>query len=854
MQFNTALGFFICALSLLCLQLDLQILSRLLSVIVLALGIATLSQYVFETTLGIDQLFMDHTIMTKTSHPGRMAPNTALCFSLCSLALLIGGLKRSLMISLCGAALILGAMALLGYIFKAEGVYGWGNLTRMAVHTAFGFVILTSGSIAYALSVKKNRRFDFWRLAPFSIATTVFILTLLSWYAVKEETQARNEAYFKDLTQETSDAILDRYALYEESLRGGLGLHYASIEVSRSEWKAYVNALNIEQTLPGINGLGYIDYTLAKNLEEYIESARADEAPDFQNHPQTLYPDKFIIKYIEPEEMNKEAIGLDIGFEPNRRAAAERARDLGVAALTKKILLVQDHEKKAGFLLLIPTYKTKNTPQTIEERREHFQGWVYAPFIGPKFLEQLSKVSREQLNFAVYDGETIVPETLIYKNAAIDMQGPYSIQTKIKIAGRTWTLQYSSSEDFQPPAKENTATLILLIGSIFSILLYATLWRLLHSKELIADQVEKRTAQLAESEQRFRATMEGSAVGMALVAPDGRWLKINNAMSDILGYSEEELKSLDFQSITYNCDLEADLDFVQKVLYGDLKTYQIEKRYIRKDGSIIWGLLSVALVREADGSPKHFISQIQDITTQKEAAEKILKANEELERSNLELERFAYIASHDLQEPLRKIGGFTDRLKAHLEGQLDDKALTYMNFVTDGAERMRELIQGLLAYSRIRYDKGESEKLDANEIVARAIDNLSETIAENEAKIQYDNLPTVSYSKVMMTQLFQNLISNAIKYRSKKNPEIIISAHKVSDFWEFSVADNGMGIEEQNLDRIFEMFQRLHRKEEIPGAGIGLSLCQKIVESYGGEIWVKSEHGKGSVFTFSVPI
>ena len=246
----------------------------------------------------------------------------------------------------------------------------------------------------------------------------------------------------------------------------------------------------------------------------------------------------------------------------------------------------------------------------------------------------------------------------------------------------------------------------------------------------------------------------------------------------------------------------------------------------------------------------------RDITDAKEAEEQILKANEELSRSNQELERFAYIASHDLQEPLRKIGGFTERFEKHFADQIknDEKAQTYMRFITDGVERMRGLIMGLLEYSRVTTTEIDVQALDSNQIVADAIENLSERIEENEARIHYEDLPVVAYDKIMLTQLFQNLIGNAIKYRSEAAPEITITAQVVDGFWEFAVADNGMGMEEKYLDRIFEMFQRLHRKEEISGTGIGLSLCQKIVERYGGKIRVTSEPDKGSTFYFTVPI
>lgn len=724
MQYNTALGFLLCGMGLAALSYRKTKSTNILGGMACVLGMATLIQYIFDVDFGIDEFFIEPVFITKTSHPGRMAPITAICFALSGLCLLVINKKRTLSVSLSFCVLLFAVLALSGYIFQQEELYGWGNLTRMAIHTALGFVIVGIGLATYSLGGWGDQKFDFWNIAPFLVAMVVALLSFFFWYVIEEEAKVARHNYFIGLVNDTRDALVSRYALYEESLRGGLGLYYASKSVERGEWARYVQALDVSRTLPGINGIGYIDYVLARDMEAYLKSARSDDAPDFKNHPETFYPDKFIIKFIEPVENNIEAVGLDIGFEANRRAAAERARDLGIPALTKKILLVQDDKKQPGFLLLIPVYKTKYTPDTIEERREHFQGWVYAPFIGANFFTGIENKSKNRLDFFVYDGKKPVKESLIYeymKDTVLPEASSESAQTQINIAGRTWTILWRSNDNLIADTSNRHVYVFLLVGWGFAFLLYFALSRFLHSKEIIQRKVEERTR--------------------------------------------------------------------------------------------------------------------------------------ELRRSNQELKRFAFIASHDLQEPLRKIGGFTERLEKHFSDQIkgDEKAQTYMKFITDGVERMRGLILGLLEYSSVTAAESNMRRLDSNQIVADAINNLSEIIKENDAKIHYESLPEVYYDKIMFTQLFQNLIGNAIKYRSKSTPDITVSAKALAGYWEFSVKDNGMGIEKKYLERIFEMFQRLHRKEEITGTGIGLSLCQKIVERYGGGIRVTSEPGKGSVFYFTVP-
>ena len=231
-----------------------------------------------------------------------------------------------------------------------------------------------------------------------------------------------------------------------------------------------------------------------------------------------------------------------------------------------------------------------------------------------------------------------------------------------------------------------------------------------------------------------------------------------------------------------------------------------------------------------------------------------LKKTERKIKSQLEeLERFTTIASHDLQEPLRKVIGFTERLEKHLQGKLDDKAQTYMNFISLGANHMRELVRGLHKYSKILAAEDNLEKVDANKALKLALKNLDENIRNINAEISHDDLPEITYNKEMLVQVFEELIENAIKYRGDDALFVSVGASEERENWKFCIADNGIGVNEKFFERIFSMFQRLHRKEDIPGVGIGLTLAAKIIERHGGEISVKSIEGQGTQFYFTVP-
>ncbi|GAB2823069.1 sensor histidine kinase [Lentzea nigeriaca] len=229
-------------------------------------------------------------------------------------------------------------------------------------------------------------------------------------------------------------------------------------------------------------------------------------------------------------------------------------------------------------------------------------------------------------------------------------------------------------------------------------------------------------------------------------------------------------------------------------------------------------------------------------------------ASAELQRSNSELEQFAYVASHDLQEPLRKVASFCQLLQRRYGGKLDERADQYIEFAVDGAKRMQGLINDLLAFSRVGRITRERTLVDLGEVVRQVVDSFSERIEETNAHVVADNLPSVRGEATLLSAVFQNLISNALKFRGSADPFINIEAERDGDMWQFSVHDNGIGIEPEYADRIFIIFQRLHPKDAYPGTGIGLAMCRKIVEYHGGTIWLKTDVDAGTTFQFTLPV
>jgi PAS domain S-box-containing protein len=370
------------------------------------------------------------------------------------------------------------------------------------------------------------------------------------------------------------------------------------------------------------------------------------------------------------------------------------------------------------------------------------------------------------------------------------------------------------------------------------------------------DITERKRAEgaLRESEDRFRATFEQAAVGIAQVGLDGRWLRVNQRLCDIVGYTREELLRFTFQDITHPDDLDSDLAFFRQVLAGEISTYSMEKRYYRKDRSLVWVNLTVGVVRDEEGTPQYFVSVVEDIAKRKQAEESLSTVMLDLERSNKDLEQFAYVASHDLQEPLRKVASFTQLLAERYADRLDADARQFIAYAVDGAHRMQRLINDLLAYSRVGTRGVRFAPVNCETVFAYAVANLEVAIKESGAVVTRDALPTVTGDEVQLVQLFQNLIGNGIKFHGVAPPCVHVSVTRQEKEWIFQVRDNGIGIDPQYFDRLFVIFQRLHAMAQYPGTGIGLAISKKVVERHGGRIWVESEPERGASFFFSIPI
>ncbi len=357
----------------------------------------------------------------------------------------------------------------------------------------------------------------------------------------------------------------------------------------------------------------------------------------------------------------------------------------------------------------------------------------------------------------------------------------------------------------------------------------------------------------AEKENRFKANLL-SMVGQAAIATDlsGIVKYWNRAAESIYGWAENEAIGKDIISLTTPKTSEEQAEQIMKLLRQG-KTWSGEFMVSSKDGTNFPAHISNSPIYDENNKLSGIIGISSNISQEVLTKKLLEQYTLELERSNEELEQFAFITSHDLQEPLRMISSFMEQLKRKYSDQLDDKALQYIHFATDGAKRMKQIILDLLLYSRVNRPSEEEESVDLNTIIAEFLQLRRKLIAEKKAVVKYDQLPSLNTYRAPVTQIFHSLLDNALKYsREKVSPVISISVKETGKFYEFAVEDNGIGIDEKFYDKIFIIFQRLNNRADYDGTGIGLSVTKRAVEFLGGKIWVESVVGKGSTFYFTI--
>lgn len=383
-------------------------------------------------------------------------------------------------------------------------------------------------------------------------------------------------------------------------------------------------------------------------------------------------------------------------------------------------------------------------------------------------------------------------------------------------------------------------------------------------KKALLDR-ESALREVEKERERFHFMAESMPQKIFTAKPNGDVDYLNRQWVEFTGLSFEQIRDSGWTQVVHPDDVAGNLQTWRRSIETG-EPFFYEHRFRNSEGKYRWHLSRAQAMRDANGKISMWIGSSTDIDEQKEK-------EEELRRANDDLQQFAYSASHDLQEPIRNVAVYSELVARRYYNQLDSDGQLFLGFLKEGGHRLATLISDLLAYTRAGIVDADVKPVDSSTVLTHSIANLAEAIRESNATVTYDDLPEVAISEAHLQQVFQNLLGNALKYRREESPRIHISAHRVSGLnpfsgntypgntsaanngaaWRFSVEDNGIGIDPQYKEKIFGVFKRLHRDQKYSGTGIGLAICQRVVERYGGRIWVESEPGKGSTFHFTVP-
>ncbi len=379
------------------------------------------------------------------------------------------------------------------------------------------------------------------------------------------------------------------------------------------------------------------------------------------------------------------------------------------------------------------------------------------------------------------------------------------------------------------------------------------------------DITELRTAEAAlkESEERFRNAFELSPIGIALVGLDGRWLEVNHALCEIVGYTQAELRELTFQDITHPDDLEADLALAQRLYAGDIPSYQMEKRYIRKDGETIWVLLTGSLMHAADGTATCALAQVMDITARKRADREIeralelqLTANSELERLSQAQRNFLSVFTHDFRTPLTCILGYSEVLQEHHD--LADRTAEFAGIIADNARRLNRMVDDLLDLDRLEAGRTpiRRQPVDLGSVLREVAAAFRPREATHHIALEIaPDLPYITGDRDELLRAVSNLVENAVKY-SPAGGQITLTARRDGDVLHVEVRDVGLGIPASDLESIFDRYARVasDATRRIRGSGLGLAIVREIVEAHDGRVWAESTPGAGSTFHITLPL
>lgn len=673
----------------------------------------------------------------------------------------------------------------------------------------------------------------------------------LTWVAARtaiesEKQRARIQLHL--LAADTDSAIGDRLLTYEALLRAGAGLLDAFWPIESDDWQRFTAQMRLATVYPGLQGIGF--------------AARDDQH------------ERFPVVFLEPlDASNRLALGFDPSSEPRRRVAMERARDSGTAALSGKVVLVQDLRRglrAAGFLLFLPVYSTPVLPATVAERRATLRGFVYGPFRAEDFFRTALADAGNAALVEVFDGNAPSTETLLYRTGSGESPDAMTETRQLSLAGHQWTVRVAMPATAL--SMTNSSIPWIVLGGVSTTLLLAGLAQALAlSRQRLQERIRADRA-LVERERQAAQVLENALDAYVAIDPNDRIVEWNRQATTLFGWSAHEAIGRRLTETIVPADLRerhiaALRTFLERTEHP-LLGKRLEMPARCRDGSEIFVELSIVQVAVPSGP--RFAASLRDITqARRQAAEirllnetleqrvaertaQLEVANRELSTANRDLEAFAYSVSHDLRAPLRAIDGHVIRF-------LDDADTTpeaqrhHAGAIRRNLARMGKLIDDLLNFALIGRRPLQKQPVVLWEVVRSVLHELPHSPSV-VYEVSPDELRTVHADPALLKQVLTNLLGNALKFsRSADPPRIQIGCERRGEVAAYFVRDNGIGFDPQHAGKLFGVFERLHTADDFEGTGVGLAIVKQIVERHGGQVWADAAPGRGATFFFTLP-
>lgn len=765
MQFNTALCFLMIGIALFCLVLGKNKFSVLFASASLLISTLTLIEYVFYVNIGIDELFMQHYVFTNTSHPGRMAPNTAFCFFLSSIYFIISICTQHYQSKylrivegyLAFSVLLLSSVALLGYITGMSYIYGWGGLTRMALHTGFAFFVWSIGALLIVWPTLKGQ----WKrktvYAPFIVFFVVLIGAVIIWSTLVDK-----ENDDLDLFTETTEAkIVNEF----ENL---FAIKIRAIERKAKRWHAREMGNELWE----------------EDINAYLE--------DFLSMKDLYWTEK---KYGEEE-------------------TTIFTKENGEYEILIYVPIFEKNEFKGGVLSIIDAESFIDV--VLKDETENFYFWI-----------------KSDGEYIYKSAEEIPRISVTHERNQIIKLGSIEWEINVWPTERTIEISYSWA---------NGA--VLVIGILMSVCL-----------ALMSGMMQI----LRELAEKNRLILNSAGEGICGVDKKGHITFLNPAAEKMLGWLEGEVLGKSEHEIFHYTD--NDMNVIEKRECEIIKTLKDKQEhrsdtemFVRKDGRPFDVEYISRPILDDDESLKGAVVTFKDITERKTLEQNIIKKSNDLTHANKELQSFSYSVSHDLRAPLRHITGFIELLQKNTTLQIDETGQRHFEYIHQAASKMGDLIEDLLAFSRAGRAELVKVSTDLNEVAQESKERVMGDVSGRDINWDIADLPTVQCDPKFLEMVFDNLFINALKFtQTRAHTSIKVTCEESKDKYTICVEDNGVGFDQQYVDKIFEVFQRLHSDTVYEGTGIGLANVKKTILRHNGEVWAEGVLDKGAKVCFTLP-